>query len=390
MSARISGHCEILISDPASQAQSSRRQIRSLETLSGKAAGVVHTTHQFQTYLGLKCVVTGGASFIGSHLTEALLLNGAQVVVLDDHSSGMRANLEGIEGQLTIHTVDVGTSQDLDRALQDADVVFHLAAIHGGRGFIDTHADLTLRNLALDWTVFSKAQTAGVPRVVHASSACAYPVTLQSDSSSRLLLTEDLAGFDVQGKAFPDGAYGWGKLMGEYQLATMCENSAMTGRSARIFTAYGSRENESHAMVALVAKALLKLDPFPIWGDGQQTRNFTHVTDIVKGLLLLGCDARPMSFDVFNLGTPSHHSILEVLDVIFEIVGWQPELIDTQLSMPVGVRSRAASTSKLLNTFDWEPRMSLHEGISELVSWYAKVRFPGLDHAKLESRLISR
>src|SRR5262249_46548427 len=142
--------------------------------------------------------------------------------------------------------------------------VFHLAAVHGGRGFIEAFPQDVLVNMAIDNNVYAAAAAAGVKKVVHASSACVYPTTLQADSSSRHLLREDEAGFDVPGKAFSDGAYGWAKLMGEYQLEQFAQQGSFIGRSARIFTAYGERENESHAAIALMAKALLRVDPYPI------------------------------------------------------------------------------------------------------------------------------
>ncbi len=341
-------------------------------------------------YRGKRCLVTGGASFIGSHLSDALVALGANVVVLDDFSSGSLENLIGIEDAVRVVEGDAGDIGCLKNELRGQELVFHLAAIHGGRGFIDMHPDSVLRNLAIDWALFSEARSQGVFRVVHASSACSYPVQLQSDADSRLLLSEDLAGFDRVGQAFPDGAYGWGKLMGEYQLATFCANGEMTGRSARIFTAYGSRENESHAMVALVAKALLRMDPFPIWGDGLQTRNFTHVSDTVRGLLLLGADSAASSFEAFNVGTETHTSILETLDVIFDYINWTPAQLDRQLDMPVGVKSRASSNQKMRDHFNWEPSLPLLDGVPELVDWYQERRLPGLDRGALQARLLAR
>lgn len=339
---------------------------------------------------GRRCIVTGGASFIGSHLVDRLLSSGAAVVVLDDLSSGRIENLPSDHTSLDFLQGDVMDATLLSRVLRPGDTVFHLAAIHGGRGYIDTHPALMLRNLALDWTVFQACRDSGVHRVIHASSACAYPTFLQDDPNDRGLLTEDQAGFDRPGAAFPDGAYGWAKLMGEYQLQTMCADGRMSGRSARIFTAYGSRENESHAVVALVAKALLRMDPMPIWGDGTQTRNFTHVADTVTGLMLLATDSNSNTFDVVNIGTDQHHTILETLEVIFDLIGWRPDEIDRQLHMPVGVKARAASTSRIEERYGWRPQVGLRRGLEELIAWYELERLPGLTPDVLAERLIAR
>ena len=83
----------------------------------------------------------------------------------------------------------------------------------------------------------------------------------------------------------------------------------------------GERENESHAAIALIAKGLLKMDPFPIWGTGEQTRNFTYVADTVIGLLFLGADSRDLSFDAVNIGTSKHNTVLEFIEEIFSKTG---------------------------------------------------------------------
>lgn len=341
-------------------------------------------------YSGVDCLVTGGASFIGSHLTESLVAAGANVIVLDDLSSGKLRNLEAVSEEVRFVHGDARDHSLLEKVIPDAGVVFHLAAVHGGRGFIDTYPQQVLVNLAIDQGLFSACERYGARMVVQASSACVYPTTLQSSSEELLLLREDSAGFEEPGAAFPDGAYGWTKLMGEFQLQQFCEKSDMTGRAARIFTAYGSRENESHAVVALVAKALLRMDPYEIWGDGRQTRNFTHVSDTVKGLMHLGADTRPIQFDAFNVGTEEHHRVLDVVSTILEIVGWRPEDFDFQTDRPVGVQSRAADCNKIEGIFGWKPTYSLDQGLEELVAWYERERMPEMTSLKLRKLLLDR
>jgi nucleoside-diphosphate-sugar epimerase len=313
------------------------------------------------------------------------------VKIIDDFSSGSEENLVRMSGEIEAVKGTVSDRELLRDLFDGADIVFHLAAIHGGRGFIETYPGLMMENLALDRAVFSSAEKAGVPRVVHASSACVYPIGLQSSSSSRELLAETAAGFDYPEQSFPDGAYGWSKLMGEYQLKTVSSSSTtLTGRSARIFTAYGSRENESHAIVALWAKASLRLDPFPVWGDGHQTRNFTHVSDIVHGLALLGLDSRPIRFDEINIGSSTHHTIIETIEEIFDIQGWRPSQLSFELDKPVGVQSRAADNSKVASLFSWQPSVSLRDGLMEMGTWYDKERLPLMGRDELEARLLSR
>jgi nucleoside-diphosphate-sugar epimerase len=321
-------------------------------------------------YEGRRVLVTGGASFIGSHLVDFLTQRGAAVTIADDLSSGRAENLEAIADECRVMLGDLRNADFARRAVAGQEVMFHLAASHGGRGYIDTHPVECCNNMVLDHVVFQCAARAGVERFVLASSACVYPTNLQDSASDRLLLSEDQCGFDEPGQVFPDGEYGWAKLTAELQLRAFHRQYGVDAMACRIFTAYGERENESHAVVALIAKALAELDPYPVWGDGTQTRNFTYVGDIVLGLALAGAAAS--GFDVVNVGSPVHTSISELIEEIFDATGFRPSRVDWQLDMPVGVRSRAADCAKSDRLWGWHPSTPLSEGIARTVEWYAK------------------
>lgn len=340
-------------------------------------------------YKGCSVIVTGGASFIGSNLVDVLLDLGAKVTVVDDFSSGKRQLIQD-HTNLTLIECDLRYLDQTEKSITKSDTVFHLAAIHGGRGFIETQHRAMLANFAIDNNVFSCAVRNEVGIIVHASSACAYPINLQASELELNQLSEDMASMEVSEKSFPDGVYGWTKLGGEYQLQNSVEKSSTKGRSARIFTAYGERENESHAAIALAAKALLHADPYPIWGSGEQTRNFTYVGDTVTGLLLLGSDSRETSFDVFNVGTADHIRVIDFVNEIFDQIDWKPKVLDLQLEKPVGVASRASDNSKLLKTFSWEPTTSIAEGIRRTLSWYRELPERPKTLEQLEHRLMAR
>ena len=341
--------------------------------------------HQF--YSKKDVLVTGGASFIGSHLVESLLRLGAKVKIIDDFTSGQLENLKDVKN-VTVNHGDLAERQTAFAEVE-GHVVFHLAAVHGGRGFIETFKQDMLVNFAIDNNVFSAAKKAGTSRIVHASSACAYPINLQSNEESRNLLSEDLASMNSPETSFADGVYGWTKLLGEYQLENFCDGK-MTGRSARIFTAYGERENESHAAIALIAKALLKPNVFPIWGNGEQTRNFTHVSDTVLGLLLLGCQQSNRDFDVFNIGTSAHIKVIDFVKEIFKQLNWEPKGFDLQINRPTGVASRASDNSKMLAEFRWEPRLPIALGLERTIMWYRDLPSRAQTWEELESKLNSR
>jgi UDP-glucose 4-epimerase len=241
--------------------------------------------------------------------------------------------------------------------------------------------------MLLDHTVFAAAAEAGASKIIFASSACVYPTNLQSDKDSRLLLKEADANFEEPGKAFADGEYGWAKLMGELQLRAFCKEFGLSGIACRIFTAYGERENESHAVIALIAKAAARLDPFPIWGDGLQTRNFTYVQDTVTGMALAG--ANLIGFEVVNIGTDVHYTIFDVIRQIFVCMQWEPREIQKQRDKPVGVHSRAADVTICRHRLGWVPTYSLAEGIRRTVDWYLSSS-KDRDSKTLERRLMER
>tara|TARA_Y100000389_G_C17449468_1_gene513748 strand:- start:87 stop:1127 length:1041 start_codon:yes stop_codon:yes gene_type:complete len=330
-------------------------------------------------YLSKNIVITGGASFIGSHLAELLLSLGANVKIIDDLSSGNKDNILEIEKDLIFIEGDVRDEDLVKSQFKNTDIVFNLAAMHGGRGYIETHPVESLNNMVLDHVVFSASCTNSVEKIVHASSACVYPINLQSSESERNYLSESDANFTEPGKAYSDGEYGWAKLMGELQLKAFHKQYGITGIASRIFTAYGERENETHAAIALIAKGVLKLDPYPIWGDGKQTRNFTYVKDTVYGLALSG--TLKDGFESINIGSSQHNTVMELCEEIFKVLDWWPNEFDFQLDKPVGVKSRASDNTKIKNLFNWEPTISLKDGIHNTIEWYLK----NLDVNKLKN-----
>lgn len=340
-----------------------------------------------QFYANRPVLITGGASFIGSHLAELLVAAGAKVTVADDLSSGRREHLGKIARQIRFLHGDLRDAAFATKASSEQEFVFHLAASHGGRGYIETHPVECTNNMLLDHTVFAAACAAGAKKIIFASSACVYPTDLQSDKASRRLLGENDANFEEAGKAYADGEYGWAKLIGELQLRAFCKQFGVSGIAGRIFTAYGERENESHAVIALIAKAAARLDPFPIWGDGLQTRNFTYVGDTVTGLALAGASLD--GFDIINIGTETHYSIMDLLEEIFVSMNWRPHQILRQLDKPVGVNSRAADGAKSRKQLGWHPSYGLREGVRRTTGWYLSATSKS-DAAALEHRLMER
>ncbi|MEM4141321.1 MAG: NAD-dependent epimerase/dehydratase family protein [Nitrososphaeria archaeon] len=323
-------------------------------------------------------LVTGGASFIGSHLTKSLLEKGAIVRVVDDFSSGRLENLEyplkridvnhWVSDSLSVIRGDLKEKSFTKIVLKDVDVVFHLAALHGGRGYISSHPAECCTNMVLDQLVFEEAQKAGVERICYASSACVYPSYLQDKTGSNYLLKEEDADPFIRDKALADSEYGWVKLMGEMALRAYHREYGIKTSSVRIFSAYGPKENETHAVIALIAKAFIKMDPYIIWGTGEEDRNFTYVQDIVDAMILAA--ERIEDGAAVNAGRDDRIKINQAAELIFELTNWRPKEIKHDLSKPIGVSSRAADLTKARRILGWEPKISYREGFKRTITWY--------------------
>ena len=316
-------------------------------------------------------LVTGGASFIGSTLVDALRARGASVRIADDFSSGAMQNVgERVEGSAPVDVIE-GDLRDpavAARAVKGIDVVFHLAADHGGRGYVDLHQYACSTNLALDAVVFQAALRAGVERIVYASSGCVYPLYLQADVGETLYLTEDMLGAPGYD---PDGMYGLAKLAGELTLRALHDEFGLSTASCRYFTVYGPRGVENHAVIAMIARAFLRQDPFLVWGNGEQIRNWTYVDDIVEGTILAAekiHDGSPV-----NLGTMERVKVIDAVRMVCELAGYTPE-IEFQLDMPTGPMNRVAENSRARELLGWEPRVPFEEGLRTTFDWYFRTK----------------
>ncbi len=347
----------------------------------------------------MKITVTGGASFIGSHLVDALLAEGHQVQVIDDFSSGTVDNLTPND---RLKVVEIDLRQDLTPRiatwLRTSDLVYHLAADHGGRGYVETRQVACSNNFAIDNNVLQACILADIPKVIFASSGCVYPTYLQ-DKGSRVLLNEDdLDGSDrynqdqcgclgdIQAGYDPDGLYGLAKLAAELTLHEMYKENGIESVSCRFFTVYGPRAKENHAIISFIARAFIRQDPWVVWGDGTQIRNWTHVRDIVSGLLLArdlpGCQA-------LNIGTEEHITVRQAVFKTIDLVGggYNP-MITWDLTKPTGPMVRVASSSKykeLGGTFT-----PFDTGLEETLNWYFDSHDRDQVAADFERLLIER
>lgn len=330
-------------------------------------------------------LVTGGASFIGSHLTDALVAQGAKVRIIDDLSSGKLENIQRhlAEGRVEFIDADVREPSIARAAMGDVQVVFHLAADHGGRGYVDMHQAGPASNLLLDGLVFWEARRAGVEEIVFASSGCVYPNFLQSDPDSEVYLAEDL----VKPPYDADNMYGWAKLMAELTLKAYHKEHGVRTASCRYFTVYGPRGVENHAVIAMIAKSFVKQDPFEVWGDGTQVRNWTYIDDIVQGTVLAA--EKISDGTAVNLGTMERVRVADAVKMVLEYSGHQAE-VKFLPDMPIGPLNRVADNSLARELLGWEPQVPFSEGLRRTIDWYFSTKDRDQVRAVLNRMLLER
>jgi GDP-D-mannose 3',5'-epimerase len=315
-----------------------------------------------------RCLVTGAAGFIGSHLAKRLLDEGRRVVLVDDFSRGERQNLADLGIQTPCHNVDLRNFDSLGALMEGIDTVYHLAARVGALDFLhgsDTAELTTLQtNLVIDANVFQACLDRKVRKIIYASSISVYPVDAQRRAGA--VFAED----DARPLS-PEGGYGWAKLLGEIQLGWMKEIDVGI---ARIFNIYG--ENAALGRTAQIIPALMTRalsypgEDYVVWGDGEQTRDFLYVADCVEALRRLedGASSPPV---IVNIGSGSTVRIGTIAEKIAGLSGKSPAIIyDT--SKPVGPVSRTADIKRARALLGWRPETDLDAGLARTYAWVEK------------------
>jgi nucleoside-diphosphate-sugar epimerase len=262
-------------------------------------------------------------------------------------------------------------------------VVFHLAATHGGRGFISTHQAACSTNLGLDAVVIREAQRAGVEHLTFASSGCVYPTSMQADPKEIVYLTEDL----VKPPYEADDMYGWAKLMAELSLKAYHEEMGFKCASVRYFTAYGERCPANHAVIAMIGRAFLKQNPFIVWGTGEQIRNWTYVSDIVEGTIRAA--ERIEDGTAVNLGTMERTSVNQAARMILDRCNVDA-VIKPDITKPTGPYNRVADNSLAKRLLDWEPKVTFSDGLDRSIRWYFETHDREMVSKVFEASLTER
>jgi nucleoside-diphosphate-sugar epimerase len=323
---------------------------------------------------GRSVVVGGGCGFLGSYLVPVLARAGARVTVVDNLENGELSALDPVRDQVQFIEADLRDRAVCQRVLAGQEILINLAATASGVGFSRTHHGEMLVNNALCGLVpLQAAADQAVSHVVITSTSCVYP-------DDAPIPTPELDAFTGWPEQVNEG-YGWGKRLQELAAGYFARERGMTVTILRPFNMYGANypwrsTEKAHVIPALVKRILDGEDPLVVWGSGEQRRNFLHGSDaaeLVLRVLASGAEG-PV-----NIGYEEDTRIADLVSLICDVTGRRP-VIEFDRSRPDGQARKSADSTRLRElTGGYEPRVSLRDGIEEMVRWYERTfRTPAL------------
>lgn len=313
---------------------------------------------------------------IGSNLVHALKRSGDDVFVVDNLWRGKLEYLNDASGKPAIDLNSRFFNRDLsvpgsaDDLVTMVDYVIHLADVVAGIDYVfNNQGALFRQNLLINSNVISSCRLAysSLKGFIYAGTACSFPETRQNSLEVVPLREEELY------PAQPESAYGWSKLMGQYETELLGKETGIPVCNLMFHNAYGSPcdfGERSQVIPALIRKAIKYPDePFVVWGSGEQGRAFLQVDDIVKGIQL--ALEKGLNKGVIQLGPSVCTPIRDIAEMVVQISGKDIQLVfDT--SKPEGDKARSADYSKALNVLGWAPEVSLEDGLRKQYAWVKK------------------
>ena len=312
-------------------------------------------------FAGAKALVTGGAGFIGSHLSEALVRLGARVVVIDDLSGGSRDNLRSF-GPVEFVEGSILDRELLARCTRDCRYVFHQAALGSVPRSVEQPRLYHEVNTTGTLNVLEAARNAGVKRVMFAASSSAY-------GENPVPWVETLP-------PMPKSPYAATKLAGEGLLRAWSHSYGLDTCSLRYFNIFGPRQNANSAYAAVIAafaKALLAAQRPTIYGDGEQSRDFTFVANAVHANLLAARSERPIQGEVLNVGTGGRISVNQLGRSMAAALG-RPDLQPVYAPERAGdIKHSFADLQLTRRTLGYDPIVPFEAGLRQTIEWYRSV-----------------
>lgn len=293
-----------------------------------------------------KTVVTGGAGFIGSNLADALVQKGYEVHVIDNLVAGKKEN---VPSGAVFHEVDIRDLSKLKEIFKGADCVFHHAALPRVQYSIEHPIETNEINVTGTLNVLVAAKEAGVRRVVYAASSSAY------GNQKKMPLSEDML-------PMPQSPYALHKYAGELYCRMWSEIYGLQTVSLRYFNVYGPRQSEEGAYALVIAKFIKQKREggvLTITGDGTQTRDFTHVRDIIEADMLAMESPKVGKGEVINIGSGDNRSVNEIARLVGGEVSYIPPRLEPHDTL--------ADNSRARELLGWKPSVAIEDGIRELL-----------------------
>ncbi|MGO9268783.1 MAG: SDR family oxidoreductase [Terriglobia bacterium] len=306
-------------------------------------------------------LVTGGAGFIGSHLVQELVARGDEVRVLDNFSTGKRVNLEAVRDRIAIHEADIRELEQIRPLFAGVDYVVHLAALSSVVRSVEDPVGTNAVNLGGTLHVLVAARDAGVKRVVSAASAAAYgnnPTLPRRESDA----------------PDPLSPYALTKLAGEYYCRIFTRLYQLEAVALRFFNIFGPRQDPESPYTGVLSKfitAYLRGRTPVIFGDGEQSRDFTYVANVVDAVLL-ACRAPDAPGATINVGTGESYTLNQTIALLNRIFGREvtPRYDPPR---PGDVRESRADISRARQVLGYEPQERFEPGLRQTVEWYKKM-----------------
>lgn len=306
-----------------------------------------------------RCLVTGGAGFIGSHVVDALMARGDKVRVLDNLSSGKKENLAQHGSEVELLIGDLRDEEAVRKAVKGIDTIFHIAALRAVLRSVDDPRETNDVNVSGTLNLLLAARDLGVKRVVFSSSSSVYGDTEIFPSKEDALPR-------------PQSPYAASKIMGEYYGQIFSRLYGLETVCLRYFNVFGPRQNPESkysAVIPIFVDCLLKGVSPEIHWDGNQSRDFTYVENVVRGNLL-AADTKGVSGEVFNIACHDEHSILEIFNQLMDILKVEKIKPVFQPKRAGDVRRSFADITKAERLLGYKTKVNFREGLEKTVGWF--------------------
>src|SRR5688572_24619061 len=309
-------------------------------------------------------LVTGGAGFIGSQIASALAASGARVRIIDDLSTGYRENIEEIGGDVDFIQGSVADEAALNRAIEDVEVVFHEAAIPSVPRSIENPRQTHIASVDSTFSLLLAARENRVRRVVYAASSSAYgdQPTLPKVEN---MLPEPLSPYAVA------------KLVGEQYCQVFTRVYGLETLSLRYFNVFGPRQDPSSQYSGVISRfisAFLRNETPVIYGDGEQSRDFTYIDNVVDANLKAAESMKGIG-QVINVANGERTSLNQLLDELKQLTGKTDVKADYQPTRAGDVKHSLADISRARDLLGYEPKIDLRQGLSLTMDWWKQSRF---------------